>query len=283
MFYNNKKYAGKRQLEEKRKITPPFMSTTCSSSCAAMPQPHYIRHLQQASPSKYASQPKCEWKDATALYTDANAFAACVDDLHAQVLLLSCDADIVAGIGAAGFVLGAALAYRLRLGFIAIRKGGSLACETDEVTYSYSKGKGKTMEVRIDAFESRPAPARGRGIDAAGPTTRAQSAGSADPSLSSVLATSARRRSKSSSALLGRQRRRPCRVLLVDQWVESGGSMRAAVELVRRQGAVVAGVVAIAIERPASTLRDEFRCATSVRPASALQRSVDRHELSSKL
>ena len=122
------------------------MSTTCSSSYAAMPQPHYIRHLQQASPSKYASQPKCEWKDATALYTDANAFAACVDDLHAQVLLLSCDADIVAGIGAAGFVLGAALAYRLRLGFIAIRKGGSLACETDEVTYSYSKGKGKTRQ-----------------------------------------------------------------------------------------------------------------------------------------
>lgn len=31
------------------------------------------------------------------------------------------------------------------------------------------------------------------------------------------------------------------RILLVDQWVETGGTMRAAIQLVERQGGVVAG------------------------------------------
>ena len=39
----------------------------------------------------------------------------------------------VAGIGAAGFVLGAAIAIRLGKGFLAIRKGGSLVVDTDQV------------------------------------------------------------------------------------------------------------------------------------------------------
>ncbi|XP_058019813.1 uncharacterized protein LOC131188518 [Ahaetulla prasina] len=38
------------------------------------------------------------------------------------------------------------------------------------------------------------------------------------------------------------------RVLLVDQWVETGGTMRGAIQLVERQGGVVAGIAAICIE-----------------------------------
>lgn len=38
------------------------------------------------------------------------------------------------------------------------------------------------------------------------------------------------------------------RVLLVDQWIETGGTMRAAIHLVERQGATIVGVAAIAIE-----------------------------------
>ncbi|XP_026576926.1 uncharacterized protein LOC113449998 [Pseudonaja textilis] len=37
-------------------------------------------------------------------------------------------------------------------------------------------------------------------------------------------------------------------VLLVDQWVETGGTMQAAIQLVERQGGVVAGIAAICIE-----------------------------------
>ncbi|XP_039613211.1 adenine phosphoribosyltransferase isoform X2 [Polypterus senegalus] len=39
-----------------------------------------------------------------------------------------------------------------------------------------------------------------------------------------------------------------CRVLLVDQWIETGGTMKAAIKLVEDQGAVVAGIAAICIE-----------------------------------
>ncbi|XP_051719367.1 adenine phosphoribosyltransferase [Ctenopharyngodon idella] len=38
------------------------------------------------------------------------------------------------------------------------------------------------------------------------------------------------------------------RVLIVDQWIETGGTMRAAIKLVENQGATVVGVAAVAIE-----------------------------------
>lgn len=38
------------------------------------------------------------------------------------------------------------------------------------------------------------------------------------------------------------------RVLLVDQWIETGGTMRAAIKLVEKQGAIVVGIAAVAIE-----------------------------------
>ncbi|KAK3530969.1 hypothetical protein QTP70_007274 [Hemibagrus guttatus] len=38
------------------------------------------------------------------------------------------------------------------------------------------------------------------------------------------------------------------RVLIVDQWIETGGTMKAAIKLVEKQGASVVGVAAVAIE-----------------------------------
>ncbi|XP_043115837.1 adenine phosphoribosyltransferase [Puntigrus tetrazona] len=38
------------------------------------------------------------------------------------------------------------------------------------------------------------------------------------------------------------------RVLIVDQWIETGGTMRAAIKLVENQGAAVVGIAAVAIE-----------------------------------
>ncbi|KAF7644706.1 hypothetical protein LDENG_00217340, partial [Lucifuga dentata] len=38
------------------------------------------------------------------------------------------------------------------------------------------------------------------------------------------------------------------RVLLVDQWIETGGTMKAAIKLVEKLGAAVVGVAAVAIE-----------------------------------
>ncbi|XP_026138453.1 uncharacterized protein zgc:174895 [Carassius auratus] len=38
------------------------------------------------------------------------------------------------------------------------------------------------------------------------------------------------------------------RVLIVDQWIETGGTMRAAIKLLENQGATVVGIAAVAIE-----------------------------------
>lgn len=84
-----------------------------------------------------------EWKDPTRIYLDGASFASTIDHLLDQ--LSQADIEMVAGIDAAGYVLGAALASRLKVGFLCIRKGGSLPVATDEVTYSYSKGKGEPI------------------------------------------------------------------------------------------------------------------------------------------
>jgi adenine phosphoribosyltransferase len=146
-----------------------------------------------------------------------------------------CVAAQVAGIDAAGYVLGAAVAAQLGTGFLAVRKGGSLCVATDEVTYSYSKGRGQRLEMRREAFPAGT------------------------------------------------------RVAIVDQWVDSGGSMRAAIKLVERQQGVVAAVVALCIESGpspakqsnAAWLRAHCPCVTLVPPESDAQRECNAHWLSS--
>ena len=67
------------------------------------------------------------------------------------------------------------------------------------------------------------------------------------------------------------------RVLLVDQWVETGGTMGAGIRLVERQGGVVAGIAAVCIEESERTrdLRERYRCSTSVPPGSEWQRQCN--------
>ncbi|MEM1432230.1 MAG: phosphoribosyltransferase family protein [Pseudomonadota bacterium] len=73
------------------------------------------------------------------------------------------------------------------------------------------------------------------------------------------------------------------RVLLADQWVETGGTMDGAMRLVERQGGVVAGLVAIAIEENART--DRYRatlpCVSAVVPGSRWQEECNAQRLSS--
>ena len=73
------------------------------------------------------------------------------------------------------------------------------------------------------------------------------------------------------------------RVLLVDQWVETGGTMDAGVRLVERQGGAVAGIAAICIEENERTreLRERYRCSTAVPPGSDWQRQCNAQWLES--
>ena len=68
------------------------------------------------------------------------------------------------------------------------------------------------------------------------------------------------------------------RVLLVDQWVETGGTMDAGIRLVERQGGVVAGIATVCIEETAggAAFRDRYRCSTAVLPGTAAQDQCNR-------
>ncbi|NXX98195.1 APT1 phosphoribosyltransferase, partial [Centropus bengalensis] len=125
------------------------------------------------------------WLDPSRLYCHPQGFQDCVAELLEP--FEGDRIDVVAGIDAMGFILGAAVAAKLRKGFLAIRKAGHLCVQTVCQPYRDYSGREKVMEVRTDAIS---------------------------PGL---------------------------RVLLVDQWVETGGTMRAAIQLVERLGGVVAG------------------------------------------
>jgi adenine phosphoribosyltransferase len=73
------------------------------------------------------------------------------------------------------------------------------------------------------------------------------------------------------------------RVLLADQWIQTGGTMEAAIELVERQKGVVAGLATIAMETCAATdaFAARFPIAAAVVPGSRWQRECDGQTLSS--
>ncbi|XP_076832602.1 adenine phosphoribosyltransferase-like isoform X2 [Brachyhypopomus gauderio] len=71
------------------------------------------------------------------------------------------------------------------------------------------------------------------------------------------------------------------RVLIVDQWIETGGTMKAAIKLVERLGATVIGVAAVAIENSEGGrwIKENYRCSHCV--PEELQPEIDRHHLES--
>ncbi|MEM6323007.1 MAG: phosphoribosyltransferase family protein [Pseudomonadota bacterium] len=167
------------------------------------------------------------WLDPTSIYINEAAFRDLLDDLCADLAPLTF--DVVAGLDAMGFVLGAALAARCDRGFLPIRKADKLCVETDRVSFSNYSGRTQDMEMRRPAFA---------------PGTR---------------------------------------VLLVDQWVETGGTMDGAIRLVTRQQSVVAGLVAIAAEETprVQDLRARFPIVTAVQAGSRWQAECNGQNLSS--
>lgn len=144
--------------------------------------------------------------DVTPLFADPAAFAALTDDLVRPFL----DAGIqrVAGTDALGFITGTALALRLGVGFVPLRKGGKLPVRHERASFRDYSGAEKVLELR-----SEPWP----------PGTR---------------------------------------VLLTDEWIETGAQAKAAVELIERSGGIVAGITAIAFRRNDHTapLWARYRC-----------------------
>lgn len=91
------------------------------------------------------------FRDITPLLRDGEAFRSLIDTFAERYA--DAHIDAVAGIDARGFIIGAALAYRLGCGFIPVRKAGKLPFETMCESYSLEYGE-STVEVHTDAAEA---------------------------------------------------------------------------------------------------------------------------------
>ena len=96
-------------------------------------------------------EPGVQFRDITPLLRDGAAFRALIDAFAERYADEQIDA--IAGIDARGFIIGAALAYRLGCGFIPVRKAGKLPFSTMCESYSLEYGE-STVEVHTDAAEA---------------------------------------------------------------------------------------------------------------------------------
>ena len=94
-------------------------------------------------------KPGINFKDLTPLLRDPAGFGKAVDLLAARYV--GKKIDVVVGVEARGFVIGAALAYRLGAGVILIRKPGKLPYKTHRTIYELEYGT-DTLEIHQDSI-----------------------------------------------------------------------------------------------------------------------------------
>ncbi len=130
-------------------------------------------------------KPGIGFKDITTLLKEPNAFQEAIDRLaeHFENHTI----EVVVGVESRGFILGGALAYKWKAGFVPVRKPGKLPATTFSETYELEYGT-DTLEIHRDAIE------KGQ------------------------------------------------RVLVVDDLLATGGTLKATTQLVERCGGVVAGI-----------------------------------------
>lgn len=90
-----------------------------------------------------------QFKDITTLLADAASYQRAIDLLAHRHFANGVEA--VVGIEARGFVMGAAMAYKLGVGIILVRKAGKLPYKTIAAEYALEYGKDK-LEIHEDAI-----------------------------------------------------------------------------------------------------------------------------------
>jgi adenine phosphoribosyltransferase len=144
--------------------------------------------------------------DVTPVFADPEAFDSLVNDLIEPFKVDGI--ALVAGIDALGFIVGTAVALKLKVGFLPIRKADKLPGKVRAALVRDYSGKEKGLEVNADAVL---------------PGTR---------------------------------------VLLVDEWSQTGAQLTAAAALIEELGGVIAGVCVINMDRNEGTqaLRHRYKC-----------------------
>jgi len=88
--------------------------------------------------------------DITPLLKDKDAFRECVERIAGH--FMNKRADVVVSNEARGFIIGGALAYKLGVGFVPIRKKGKLPSKTASLNYN-KEYEVDTIEIHQDSIE----------------------------------------------------------------------------------------------------------------------------------
>lgn len=97
-------------------------------------------------------KPGILFRDITTLLRDPSGLRYAIDSLAEKVDDVGLNPEYVVGIESRGFIIGAALAYRLGTGFIPVRKPGKLPSLVHSVEYELEYGMDK-LEVHQDALQ----------------------------------------------------------------------------------------------------------------------------------
>ncbi|HCM42782.1 MAG TPA: adenine phosphoribosyltransferase [Candidatus Omnitrophica bacterium] len=92
-------------------------------------------------------KPGITFKDITPLLQDPLAFHVSIEKLAAALEPYAVDA--IVGIESRGFIFGPAVAFRMKKGFIPLRKKGKLPFKTEQVSYALEYGEA-TLEIHSD-------------------------------------------------------------------------------------------------------------------------------------
>lgn len=98
-------------------------------------------------------RPGIQFRDITTLLADPDGFACAIDALAARYRQAGREVDLVAGVEARGFIIGAALALALGKGFIPIRKAAKLPGPTLGQDYKLEYGSDR-VEIHADALSA---------------------------------------------------------------------------------------------------------------------------------
>lgn len=91
------------------------------------------------------------FRDITPLLANPQALAVAIEALCDG--FTSAQIDCVAAVDARGFIFGAAVANKLGVGFVPVRKKGKLPYKTQSVTYDLEYGT-NTLEIHTDAVKN---------------------------------------------------------------------------------------------------------------------------------
>ena len=95
-------------------------------------------------------EPGVQFKDLTPLFADREAMRA----VTAALAGITAGVDLVAGVDSRGFLVAAAIAARLNIGVLAIRKGGKLPPPVFSESYDLEYGSA-TLEIPADGIKLR--------------------------------------------------------------------------------------------------------------------------------